>query len=301
MVDVLITGGGPAGLTAAIYAARAGFSTMVLEEMAEGGQIASTSVVENYPGFPSVYGSDLAGKLGEHARTAGVRIVNGRADAFELKGPVKTVHTAQGVYQGKTLILAQGSRRRTLDVPGETEFTGRGVSYCATCDGNFFRGKTVAVVGGGNTALGDAVQLAALCAKVILIHRRSSFRAMEYLVKRVRSLSNIELRLDSRIEKIEGGEKVERVLLENTKDRAVSALPVDGVFVAVGVIPNTQLFGDVLPLSGGFVEAPESGVTPVPGVFVAGDIRKKELHQIVTAVSDGANAAYSAQLYLQNI
>lgn len=296
MVDILIVGGGPAGLTAAVYASRAGLSTMVLGEFA-GGQVASTAVVENYPGFPSVYGPDLAQKLMEHAKSAGAVLKQEDAEEFLLDGEVKTVKTRQGEYQAKTVILAQGSRRRKLGIPGEEEFTGRGVSWCASCDGNFFRSRVTAVVGGGNTAAGDAIELAGLCKKVYLLVRRG-LKAEYQLVRKVKSLPNVEIRTGVSAKRIEGGQKVERIVVSKA-DGGEETIPVDGVFVAVGVEPNTEHLPVSLPLSKGYLSAPESGVTPIPGVFVAGDLRKKDLYQIVTAVSDGANAAYSAQKYLQ--
>lgn len=299
MYDVLIAGGGPAGMTAAIYAARSGLSTLLLAGPAQGGQVATTNLVENYPGFPLIYGADLAEKLAEHVKSAGVRVIPETAKGLELSGAVKTVNTETGSYEGRTVILAQGSERRRLGAPGEAEFAGRGVSYCATCDGNFFRRKTVAVIGGGNTAVGDAVELAGLCAKVYLVHRGERLSAMDYLVKRANALSNIEVVPGFRVGEIRGAQKVENLALRSTKDGTEKILSVDGVFVAIGIVPNSQLLEGVLPLSDGFVEAGENCETAVPGVFAAGDLRKKELRQIATAVADGANAAHSALLYLQ--
>lgn len=296
LVDVLIIGGGPAGLTAAVYASRAGLSTTVLGEFA-GGQLASTAVVENYPGFTSVFGPDLAMKLLEHAKSAGADLRQENAEEFLLDGPVKTVKTDHGEYQAKAVILAQGSHRRKLNIPGEAEFTGRGVSWCASCDGNFFRKKITAVVGGGNTAAGDAIELASLCEKVYLLVRHE-LKAEYSLVQKIKSMPNVEIRTGVSPVRIEGGQKVERIVISKAEG-GEEAIPVDGVFVAVGVEPNTDHLPPSLPLSDGFLSAPETGVTPIPGVFVAGDLRKKELYQIVTAVADGANAAYSAQRYLQ--
>lgn len=296
MVDVLIVGGGPAGLTAAVYASRAGLSTVVLGEFA-GGQVASTAVVENYPGFPSVYGPDLAQKLMEHAQSAGAELRHENAEAFELEGKVKTVRTAQGEYQAVAVILAQGSHRRKLNIPGEEEFTGRGVSWCASCDANFFRNRTTAVVGGGNTAAGDAIELAALCKKVYLLVRHE-LKAEYSLIEKIKAMPNVEILTGVSPARIEGGQKVERIVLSKAEGGEI-VLPVDGVFVAIGVEPNTEHLPPSLPLSEDYIAAPESGETPIPGVFVAGDLRKKELYQIVTAVADGANAAYSAQKYLQ--
>lgn len=299
MYDVLIAGGGPAGATAAIYAARSGLSVLLLEGPAQGGQVGFTNQVENYPGFPLIYGTDLVQKLSEHVKSAGVHTVTESVQKLDLEGPVKTVGTETGSYEAKAVILAQGSERRKLNVPGEAEFTGRGVSYCSTCDGNFFRGKTVAVIGGGNTAVGSAVELSGLCKRVFLISRTRELRAMDYLVERARSLPNIEFLYGYETKEIEGSQKVERLVLLGGDSKKETDLAVDGVFVAIGVAPNTQLLEGILPLSGGFAEAPETCVTRIPGVFVAGDLRKKNLYQIVTAVSDGANAAHSALLYLQ--
>ncbi len=296
MWDVLIVGGGPAGLTAAIYAARAGFSTLILDE-SSGGQIAETGVVENYPGFSSIYGPDLADRLREHVKTTGAEIRQENAKELRLYGSVKTVITEAEEYQARAVILAKGSHRRKLNIPGEEEFTGRGVSWCASCDGNFFRNRTVAVVGGGNTAAVDAIELAALCKKVFLLVRHTP-KAEYTLIQKLKSLPNVEIRKGVSPLRIEGTQKVERIVLDDGSD-SETVLPVDGVFIAVGVEPNSEFLPTSLPLTEGYVEAPESGTTPIPGVFVAGDLRKKELYQIVTAVSDGANASYSAQRYLQ--
>lgn len=297
MYDVLIVGAGPAGLTAAVYASRAGFSTLVLGGL-PGGQVASTSLVENYPGFLSVFGPDLSEKLLEHARSAGAEFRQEEAVSFDLDGPVKTVKTPEGEYRAKTVILAQGSSRRKLEIPGEEEFRGKGVSYCATCDGNFFRNRTVAVVGGGNTAVGDAVELAAICKKVYLLHRRDTLKAEYSLVQRAKEISNLEMIFNVEPVRIEGGQRVERVIVSQ-KGGGKWTVPLDGIFVAIGVIPNIKNLPASLPVADGYLDAPETGVTPVPGVFVAGDLRRKMLYQIVTAVSDGANAAHSAQHYLQ--
>jgi thioredoxin reductase (NADPH) len=299
MYDVLISGGGLAGMTAAIYAARSGLSVLLLTGPAQGGQVAYTNVVENYPGFSSIYGSDLAQRLAEHVKSAGVETMAESAEKLELNGPVKTVRLERAAYTAKTVILAQGSKRRKLNVPGEQEFAGRGVSYCATCDGNFFRNRTVAVIGGGNTAIGNAVELSGLCKKVYVVVRGDRLRAMEYLVKRAQKLDNIEFVFSHLTEEIRGSQKVEHLVLKNSDSGKENILDVDGVFVSIGVLPNSHLLEGILPLKDGFVKAPETCETPIPGVFAAGDLRKKALYQIVTAVSDGANAAHSALLYLQ--
>lgn len=300
MYDVIIAGGGPAGLTAAIYAARAGLSSLVIEQLAPGGQVAQLGKVENYPGLQSIQGLDLALQMEAHAKAAGAVITVGQISGFDLAGTIKKVKTAVE-YEGKAVIIALGTQRRNLKIAGENELAGKGVSYCATCDGNFFRGKSVAVVGGGNSALGDALYLANLCSKVYLIHRRDHFRGSFSMQKQIESNPKIEIIYDSVVEKIDGEQKVTGLTLKSLKSNSVSSIEVSGVFVAVGMEPRTELLQDVLTLSDGFINADESGVTEIPGVFAAGDIRKKELRQIVTAASDGANAANSVQIYLQSI
>lgn len=299
MVDVLIVGGGPAGVTAAVYAARAGLSTMLLEQMAVGGQAGTTFEIENWPGSTLINGFEFASNLEKHAKSVGTELVYGEVTAFSLDGPVKKVTTAQGTYEAKAVILAMGAERRLLGVPGEKEFTGRGVSYCATCDGNFFRKKTVAVIGGGNSALEDTIYLSNVCEKVYLVHRRGQFRGEGYLQRKLESLSNVEKIFNTGVERIDGENAVTAVLLKENTDNVERTLPVAGVFVAVGTKPRTTLLADILPLdAGGYVEVDETCVTPVPGVFVAGDIRKKTLRQLVTAAADGANAANAAIHFL---
>lgn len=298
--DVAVVGGGPAGLTAAIYASRAGLSVLVLEGLVPGGQAATTYQIENYPGFQNITGDQLAKEFTEHARASGAEILLEKAEKLELEGGIKAVRTAKNRYEAKTVILAQGARHRKLNVPGEDEFSGRGVSYCATCDGNFFRGKDVVVIGGGNTAVGDAVQLAKTCSHVTVIYHGDRFGAMPYLEKQMDGLPNITVLRRRETVEIRGNGKVGSVRVRNLETGDTEDVPAGGVFVSVGMQPNAELLEGRLKLAKGFVEAGENGVTSLPGVFVAGDLRAKELHQIVTALSDGANAAYSAQLYLQD-
>ena len=299
LYDVIIAGGGPAGLTAAIYAARAGFSTLVLEKAAPGGQAALTYRIDNYPGFKNISGSELAADFEAHVRDAGAELRMEEAVGFELGGETKTVATRSGTYQGRAVILALGSERRKLGVPGEVEFSGHGVSYCATCDGNFFRGKDVAVVGGGNTAVGYAVELSELCRQVTLVYHGEHLSAMDSLLRQMKARPNVRVLYRSEVREVLGTQKVERLRLHDTRSGEESTLDVSGVFIAIGMIPNGGMLAPSLVLPGGFVRADENGATPVPGVFAAGDLRKKQLYQIVTAMSDGANAAYSAQRYLQ--
>ncbi len=296
MTDVLVIGAGPAGLTAAIYAARAGVSVLVFDKASYGGQVSLTSEVDNYPGVQGVDGVDFAGNLYNHATSQGAEVCFEEVTAIEMDGEVKRVTTSERVYEGRTMIVAGGATRRKLGCPGEAEYTGRGVSYCATCDAAFFRGKTVAVVGGGDTALTDALFLANNCEKVYLVHRRDTFRAGKAKQDAVRARANVEMVMEADVVAVKGENKV-TVLRVRTPD-GEKDIPVDGVFVAVGVEPETALYKGMLPLSPeGYVEAGEDCTTPFAGVWVAGDIRKKPLRQIVTAACDGAVAAVAAAEY----
>lgn len=299
MTDVLIVGGGPAGVTAAVYAARAGLSVVMLERLGVGGQAATTYEIENWPGSTLISGFDYSQSLEKHAKAVGAQIIYGEVTGFSLEGAVKQVKVGEQTYEARAVVLAMGAERKLLGAPGEQEFTGKGVSYCATCDGNFFRKKAVAVIGGGNSAVEDAIYLANVCEKVDIIHRRDTFRAEGYLQRRLDALPNVEKVLDTDIERIEGERAVTGLALKNKKTGEQQTLPVAGVFVAVGTRPRTELLGNLLPLdAGGYVDANETCTTPIPGVFVAGDIRKKTLRQLVTAAADGANAANAAIHYL---
>ena len=301
LFDVIIAGGGPAGLTAAIYASRAGLSTLVFEKMSFGGQAALTYRIDNYPGFKNISGIDLAADFEAHARDSGAELRAEEITGLELDGPVKAVTTPAGRYEARAVILALGSDRRKLGVPGEEEFSGRGVSYCATCDGNFFRNRDVAVVGGGNTAVEYVVELSGLCRHVTLIYRGERISAMDSLQKQMESRTNISVLYQKEVREILGTRSVERLRLADSKTNAESFLDVSGVFIAIGTVPKSELIDHSLLLPDGFIRADENGVTSVPGVFAAGDLRKKQLYQIVTAMSDGANAANSAQRYLQSL
>lgn len=299
MRDVLIIGGGPAGLAAAIYTARAGFSTTVFERLAPGGQAMETYRIDNYPGLRNVSGMDLAQDLERHAQAAGAEIRMEEAKAIRAADSGWEVETPAGVYPARAVILAMGARRRRLGVPGEEKLAGRGVSYCAACDGNFFRGKSVAVVGGGNSAVGDAAELSRICWDVRLVCRGSAVHAPFAGNVRLEEFPNVAVMTDTVVERIEGDGKVERIQTRNRVTGETRPFPVEGVFIAIGMLPNSELLEGLLPLENGFATAGEEGVTSRPGLFVAGDLRKKKLHQIVTAMADGANAAYAAQRYLQ--
>lgn len=296
MTDVLIIGAGPAGLTASIYAARAGMSVIVLDKNVYGGQVSLTSEVDNYPGFPRIDGVEFAGKLYSHATEQGADVRFEEVTALELEGTVKKAYTKEATYEARTVILALGAARRRLGVPGEEKYIGRGVSYCATCDAAFFKNKTVAIVGGGDTALSDALFLANHCKKVYLIHRRDAFRAQKVKVDAVNARDNIETLLFTTVEAIEGGETVERCTLKTPDGQ--KTLELDGIFVAVGVEPENALLEGLVPLNEtGYADIGEDCETEMPGVYVAGDLRRKPLRQIITAAADGAVAAVAAAEY----
>nr|WP_270487312.1 thioredoxin-disulfide reductase [Clostridium fessum] len=301
MYDIIIIGSGPAGLSAAIYAQRACLDTIVIEKNGiSGGQVLNTWEVDNYPGFPGVTGFELSRQFREHANKLGARVVQDEVVQVELSRNVKKVVCEEETYEARCVILASGAHHRTLEVPGEEELRGAGVSYCATCDGAFFRGRTVAVVGGGDAALEDAIFLARMCEKVYIVHRRDKLRGAKRLQERLQALENIEFVWNSETVAIEGNAQVEALRLRQTKTGEERRLDVDGVFIAVGIAPESELYAGQLELDEqGYIRADESGQTSVPGVFAAGDVRTKALRQILTAASDGANCVASAERYLQ--
>ena len=302
MYDLIIVGSGPAGLSAAVYGKRAGLSTLVLEKNPmSGGQVLNTYEVDNYLGLPGINGFDMGMKFREHAEKMGAEFSEADVTGIEDRGIHKTVRTREGEFQGRTVILAGGASHSHLGVPGEEELGGMGVSYCATCDGAFFRGKTVAVVGGGDVAVEDAVFLARGCEKVYLIHRRHELRAAHSLQKTMMALPNVEICWDSVVEQICGEDCVTGIRVAH-KDGTLRELAAQGVFIAVGIRPDSEPFSGSIEMDErGYLVAGEDCVTSMPGVFAAGDIRTKRLRQIVTAVADGANAVESAQEYLRRI
>ncbi len=299
LYDLLIIGAGPAGLTAGIYAGRAGLKTLMIESLFPGGQAATTYEVANYPGFVNITGPELTQKMAEQAEACGAEMAYDEITKVDLSGSVKTVYAGERTYQGRSVIIASGAKKRELGIPGEAELLGSGVSYCATCDGGFFKGKTVAVVGGGNTALEDALYLANLCEKVYLVHRRDAFRGVAALEKQVRAKSNIELVLSHTPVRVEGKLQVEGLTVAAVADGAEKTLSVSGVFVAVGTLPATAAVADAVALRDGYIDADEDCKTNVPGVFAAGDVRRSPIKQIVTACADGAIAATAAVAYLE--
>ena len=298
--DVIVIGGGPAGYTAALYAARAGLDVLVLERMSVGGQMMLTDMVENYPGFDEgIEGYALSERMQRGAERAGAKTEYAEVTSVELEGSVKRIGTLSGELFARSVIIATGANPRELGLDGEAALVGRGVHYCAHCDGRFYRGKTVVVVGGGNSAVGDATYLSRLAARVILVHRRDTLRASRAEQRALFAAENVEIMWNTELSRLVCG--------ENGRIRAVRArrgdeeieLSCDGVFISIGRKPATELLFGVLELDGGgYIVADETTRTAIDGVFVAGDVRQKELRQIVTAVSDGAVAAHFAEQYL---
>ncbi len=296
MYDLIIIGSGPAGLSAAIYAKRAGLELLVLEKAPmSGGQVLNTYEVDNYLGMPGMNGFDMGMKFREHADKLGIDFQEAQVRSLTVRDGVKVIGTDDGELEAKTVILATGAVHAHLGVPGEEELAGVGVSYCATCDGAFFRGKTVAVAGGGDVALEDAIYLARFCKKVYLIHRRDEFRGARVLQEELKKLENVEILYSCTVEEIRGGECVESLLVKNVKTEEISELEADGIFVAVGIRPSTELVRELAECDeAGYVLAGEDCATNIPGLYAAGDVRKKPVRQIITAVADGANAAVAA-------
>lgn len=298
--DVIILGGGPAGYTAALYASRAGLDTLIIERMSVGGQMALTDIIDNYPGFDQgIDGITLGMKMQAGAERFGAKTEYAEVTAVELSGKVKKISTTSGELLGRCVIIATGANPRELGIEGEESLVGRGLHYCAHCDGRFYRGKTVAVVGGGNSAVSDALYLSNLASKVYLIHRRDSLRATKLYHEPLMKAENVEFLWDSAITDYIVEKRVSGVRIKNLKSGEEGQLSIDGLFVSIGRRPATELFAGQLELDGnGYIVADETTRTAVDGVFVAGDVRAKLLRQVVTAVSDGAVAAHCAEEYL---
>lgn len=295
--DVIVIGGGPAGLASAQYAARAGYEALVIDPMGPGGQLMFIDEIENYPGIRSLSGYALAEKLENQATDFGVKIEYSEALSIEKNEKSFVVKTSDGDVEAKAVIIATGARHRHLEVPGEEEYAGRGVSYCATCDGPFFKGKRIVVVGGGDTALTDALYLAKLCESVTIVHRRTEFRAQKVLQKRILEKENIRTELGKNVVSIDGnGEKVTGVTLTEG-----SKLECDAVFVFVGTLPNSEVVQNLVELDRGFIKTDGAMKTSIDGIFAAGDVRTTTFRQVVTACGDGAVAAHSADEYISNL
>ena len=298
--DILIIGGGPAGYTAALYAARAGLSVAVLEKLSAGGQMALTSQIDNYPGYEEgIDGFVLAEKMQQQAERFGAQTHLTEVTALQLQGDVKKVDTTEGPYYGKVVILATGADPRKLGLPEEAALVGRGVNYCAACDGMFYKDKTVVVVGGGNSAAADAMILSRIAKKVIIVHRRDTLRATKIYHEPLLNAPNVEFRWNSTVQELLYDEKLTGIRIKDVNTEENTVVPCDGVFVSIGRAPATGLVKDQLALDGGgYIIADETTRTSQPGVFAAGDVRTKELRQVVTAVADGAAAVHYAEEYL---
>lgn len=301
--DMIIIGGGPGGYTAALYAARAGLDVIVLEKLSAGGQMALTSQIDNYPGFEDgIDGFTLGEKMQAGAEKFGTKTEYAEVFSVDLKSIPKLVETSEGTFYGHTVVLATGASPRDLGVSGEKELVGRGVHYCAACDGMFYKGKTVVIVGGGNTAAADAFVLSRIAKKVILVHRRDTLRATKIYHDPLMRAENVEFRWNSTVSEFISDEKVTGVKIKDVNTGEESVVECDGVFISVGRKPATELVKDQLGLdSGGYVIADESTKTNIPGVYAVGDVRIKKVRQIVTAVADGAVAAHEAEEYLAEI
>ena len=298
--DVIIIGGGPAGYTAALYASRAGLDTLVIEKMGPGGQMALTDIIDNYPGFEEgIDGISLGMKMQAGAERFGAVTEYAEVTSLELSGKIKTIETAGGKFLTRTLIIATGADPRKLGIEGEDALVGRGLHYCAHCDGRFYKGKTVMVVGGGNSAASDALYLSHLCEKVIVVHRRDTLRATKIYHEPLMSAPNVEFMWNSAIDDYIVDKKVVGAKVKNLQSGELSDVAFDGLFVSIGRKPATDLFGGQLALDGnGYIIADESTKTSIEGVYAAGDVRTKTLRQVVTAVSDGAIAADNAEQYV---
>ena len=298
--DMIIVGGGPGGYTAALYAARAGLDTVVLEKLSAGGQMALTHQIDNYPGFEDgIDGFYLAEKMQKQAERFGAKSEYAEVIRMDLKASPKVVETSEGIFCGKTVVLATGANPRELGIDHETELVDRGIAYCAACDGMFYRGKTVVVVGGGNSAAADALLLSRIAKKVIIVHRRDNLRATKIYHEPLMNAENVEFRWNSTVSELLYGDRLTGVRLKDVHTGEETELVADGVFVSVGRKPATELLADQIELDkGGYIAAGETTETNIPGVYAVGDVRTKLLRQVVTAVADGAMAVHMAEEYI---
>ena len=299
--DVVIIGGGPAGLTAGLYASRARLKALLLEGMMVGGQMVTTDIIENYPGFSQITGAELSALMDEQAKRFGLRVETGEVIGLEVIGDQKLVKMGGGEYRGQAVIICTGAEYRKLGIPGEAEFAGRGVSYCATCDGAFFQDSKIVVVGGGDSALTEALFLTKFAKEITIIHRRDALRATKIYQERAFASPKIDFLWDTVVEEIKGNQTVESVLVKNVKSGEVTEVPTEGVFMFIGIEPKTTFLEGVVELDEhGYIIVDENKLqTSVEGIFAAGDARKKLLRQVTTAVGDGATAAFAVEKYLE--
>lgn len=298
--DVIIIGAGPAGMTSSIYASRANLDVLMVEKKYPGGQMLSTAEIENYTGYENITGPDLSEKMFEHSKKFGTDFVFGEIKKVKIENNIKILEISGKTYKAKSIIIATGTQARLLGIEGEKEFTSKGVSYCAVCDGAFFKGKNVVVIGGGDSAIEESLYLANLVNKVTVVHRRDELRAQKILQDRAFKKKNIEFCWDSIPVKINGEKKVTGIEVKNVKTNEIKKIEAEGIFIYIGMIPQTEVFKDLNILDEkGYVIADENMLTSVEGAFVAGDVRQKEIRQVVTATSDGAIAAQSAYKYIE--
>ena len=297
--DVVIIGGGPAGFGAALYTARAGLNTLVLEKMSVGGQMMLTDIIDNYPGFnDGIDGFTLSENMKKGAERFGAKTVYKDVVSVDFSKEIKEIQTKKETIFAKTVIVASGANPKKLDLVSEEKFLNRGVHYCAHCDGRFYKDKTVAVIGGGNSAVSDALYLSKLCKKVYLIHRRDTLRATKVYHDPLKNAENVEFLWNSVVEEFVGETKLNAIKIKNINTNEIREIEIDGAFVSIGRSPNTEFLGDQLKLENGFIAADETTKTNIKGVFAAGDVRTKALRQVITAASDGATAAHFAEEYL---
>ena len=298
--DMVIIGGGPSGYTAALYAARAGLKTVVLEKLSAGGQMALTHKIDNYPGFPQgIDGFELAEAMQQQAESFGAETEYAEVEKLDLQAQPKMIETSEGIFYGRTVVIATGAGPRELGLPGEQQLVGRGVAYCAACDGMFYKDKTVVLVGGGNSAAADALLLSRVAKKVILIHRRDTLRATKVYHVPLMAAENVDFMWNSQVSEILADGKVRGVVVRDVISDHVQQIDCDGIFISVGRKPATALVADQLALDeGGYIVAGESTKTSIPGVYAVGDVRTKQLRQVVTAVADGAMAVHAAEQFL---
>lgn len=298
--DVIIIGAGPAGMTSAIYASRANLSVLMIEKKYPGGQMLSTGEIENYTGYEEISGPELSEKMFEHSKKFGTEFAFGEITDIKVENNLKILTAGEKTFKAKTVIIATGTEARLLGIPGEQEFASRGVSYCAVCDGAFFRNKNVVVIGGGDSAIEEALYLSNLVSKVTIVHRRDELRAQKILQNRAFEKANIEFVWDSVPIEIKGERKVNSISIKNVKTEDITEISADGIFIYIGMNPQTSIFENLDILDEhGYIPTDEHLATKIPGIFVAGDVRQKEIRQVVTAASDGAIAAQSAYKYIE--